>query len=604
MDRIITFRLALLLLLFSWHARAADSVNSPVGRKLEAFRLPDIHGKPHSLSDHPNKLVVLAFLGTECPLARTYATRLRRLAEQYADRGVVVLGIDANQQDSLAEMAAFARATELNFPFLKDNNNQLADRLGAQRTPEVFLLDAVCVVRYWGRIDNQFGFLGGAGYARPASTEHYLANAIEDRLAGREVAQPSVPADGCHIGRVAKVAPRGDVTYSQQIARIFQNHCVGCHRPGEVAPFSMGSYDDVVGWAETIREVVNEGRMPPWFANSDHGQFSNDARLNDEEKQQINLWVANGCPQGESEELPQQRPLVNGWQIGTPDQVIMMSEQPFAVTSDGLPQYQYFNVDPQWTTDKWLQATETRPGNRGVVHHIRVYVVPQVQSDAFPQDGIGWYAPGFVPAICPPGTAIHVPAGSRIRFQVHYTPNGTNETDRSMIGLRFADLKSVKKIVRSGTADNRALRIPPGEANYVATSERTFTADMLLLSLLPHMHLRGKSFRFEATYPDGRHEVLLDVPHYDFNWQLRYILTEPKLMPRGTRLQCTARFDNSADNPSNPDPAKTVSFGEQSWDEMMEGLYTTIEAGPDFACAALVALTRSQQRDSQGPDKP
>ncbi|HEX3727394.1 MAG TPA: alkyl hydroperoxide reductase, partial [Pirellulales bacterium] len=469
----------------------------------------------------------------------------------------------------------------------------------AIRTPEVFLLDRDRVIRYWGRIDDQYGFKTGAGYVKPKLTERSLANAIGEVLAGHEVSQPIVKADGCFIGRVAKQKPHGDVTYSNQVARIMQARCVECHRSGEVAPFSLTSYDEVVGWAETIREVVQEGRMPPWFADPKFGHFENDARLSDEEKQQLSTWVENGCPQGNAVDLPEPRKFVEGWRRGEPDQVIYMRDEPYAVPAEGVVDYQFFTVDPGWTSDKWIEWTESRPGNRAVVHHIIVFVQPKNGGDFGSRGGIGGYAPGMTPNVNRPGTAIFVPAGSKLVFQLHYTTNGTAQEDRSMIGVRFADAKTVKQAVRGGLVGDTGFKIPAGDANYEIKAKHLFLKDTLLLSLTPHMHLRGKSFKYEAQYPDGTSEVLLDVPSYDFNWQLRYTLTEAKLMPKGTRLNCTAHFDNSANNLANPDPAKVVTFGDQTWEEMMFGFYTSVDPKENLL-AGEVAASKAPEGEVNG----
>jgi peroxiredoxin len=566
---------------------ASDTAGTSVGKKVENFSLPDYRGKVHSLSDYKDKLVVLAVIGTECPLARTYAPRLKSLAAEFEKQGVVFLGMDANQQDSLAEIGAYARVHEIAFPILKDNNNEIADKLGAVRTPEVFLLDKDRVVRYWGRIDDQYGFKTGAGYVKPKLNQRNLADAIGEVLAGKQVSNPVVKADGCFIGRVTKAKPTGDVTYSKHIARIMDARCVECHRSGEVAPFTLGSYDEVVGWAETIREVVQEGRMPPWFADPKYGHFKNDCRLSDEEKQQINQWVENGCPEGDAKDLPAPRTFAAGWQMGEPDQVIYMRDKPYTVPAEGTIEYQFFTADPGWTEDKWIQATEARPGNRGVVHHIIVMVAAKDGNDGAGRGGIGGYAPGTPPNINPPGTALFVPAGSKLVFQMHYTSNGVQAEDRSMVGVRFADPKKVKQVVRGGLVGDTAFRIPPGEANYEVKAKHMFLKDTLLLNLTPHMHLRGKDFKYEAEYPDGTREVLLDVPHYDFNWQIRYSFKEPKLMPKGTRLHCVAHFDNSADNLANPDPTKEVTFGDQTWEEMMFGFYSSMDPKQDLTAGGL-----------------
>ena len=566
---------------------AADTAGTPVGKKVGNFSLPDFHGKTRSLDEFKDKLVVLAFVGTECPLAKSYAPRLRDLAAEFEKQGVAFLGVDANMQDSLTEIGTFARIHGITFPMLKDNNNELADRVGAVRTPEVFLLDKDRVVRYWGRIDDQYGFKTGAGYVKPKLNHRDLADAITEVLAGKQVSTPVAKADGCFIGRVAKNKPHGEVTYSNQIARIMQNRCVECHRPGEVAPFTLASYDEVVGWAETIREVVQEGRMPPWYADPKHGHFANDSRLSDEEKQQVSTWVENGCPQGNAKDLPEPRKFVEGWRAGEPDQVVWMRDEPFTVPAEGTVDYQFFTADPGWKTDKWIQATEARPGNRAVVHHIIVFVQPKDGNDNSGRGGIGGYAPGMTPEVNPPGTAIFVPAGAKLVFQMHYTTTGTQQDDRSMVGIHFADPTTVKKMVRGGMVGDTAFKIPAGDGNFEIKAKHMFLKDTLLLNLTPHMHLRGKSFKFEAEYPDGTREVLLDVPNYDFNWQLRYYLAEPKLMPKGTRMHCTAHFDNSADNAANPDPTKVVTFGDQTWEEMMFGFYNSIDPKQDLTVAGL-----------------
>jgi hypothetical protein len=327
--------------------------------------------------------------------------------------------------------------------------------------------------------------------------------------------------------------------------------------------------------------------MPPWFADPKHGHFKNDARLSDEEKKQLNAWVDNGCPQGDIKDLPAPRKFADGWQIGEPDQVVYMRDKAYTVPAEGTVDYQFFTVDPGWTTDKWVQATEARPGNRSVVHHIIVFVQPPDGGDFGSRGGIGGYAPGMTPTMNPPGTATFVPAGSKLVFQLHYTTNGVQQDDRSYVGVKFADPKTVKKKVRGGVVGDTAFRIPPGDSNFEIKAKHLFLKDTLLLNLTPHMHLRGKSFKYEAEYPDGTREVLLDVPSYDFNWQLRYMLVDPKLMPKGTRLHATAHFDNSKDNLANPDPSKEVTFGDQTWEEMMFGFYTSVDPKEDLSVDGL-----------------
>lgn len=558
-----------------------------LGRAIADFELRDAGGKPLRLADlQAAPVVVVAFLGTECPLARLYGPRLAELAQELAPRGVAFVGIDSNQQDSLQEIASFVRTSEISFPVLKDVGNEVADQFSAVRTPEVFVLDRERKIRYWGRIDDQYGYDAGVGYQRPQATNRDLVNAVEDLLAGREVALAVTRAPGCHIGRVRNPASESAVTYSREIAPILQARCVECHRPGEVGPFTLTNYDEVVGWGEMIREVVNNGRMPPWGASPEHGTFKNDPRLTAAEKELIAAWVDAGCPEGNPADLPPPREFVQGWNIGEPDQVVYMGEEPFTIPAEGAVDYQYYEVDPGFTEDVWIESAEARPGNRSVVHHIIVFIKPPGSPPGHQMMSLGpnslmaGYAPGSIPSYSYPGMARLVKAGSKLLFQMHYTPNGKEQQDRSYLGIKFAKPEDVQHDVRSGFAINVNLEIPPGESDYVATARKKFRHDTWLLGMMPHMHVRGKTFRYEVQYPDGNKEILLDVPRYDFNWQLSYIFPEPKLLPKGTQLLCTASYDNSAENLANPDPTIEVRWGDQTWEEMMIGWIITADPEP------------------------
>ena len=561
-------------------SRVAAAEASRVGVAAPEFDLRDSYGKAYRLDDFADsKLVVVAFLGTDCPLVKLYAPRLNELAAEYASRGVAFVGINSNRQDPITKIGAYARRHEISFPILKDPDNTIADQFGALRTPEVFVLDADRVVRYWGRIDDQYG----VGVQRAEPTRRDLATALDELLAGQSVSQPITDAPGCLIGRLPRVEPHGDVTYSNQVSRILQQRCVNCHRPGEIGPFPLTTYDEVVGWSDMIREVVSEGRMPPWFADPAHGKYSNDARLTPTELEQLYAWIDHGSPEGDPADLPEPLVYAEGWQIPEPDAVFYMSDEPYTVQAEGVVDYQYFTVDPGFTEDKWVRIAEARPGNRAVVHHIIAFFQPPGGGDGLgaSRGGVAGYAPGMPPARFPEGVAIRVPAGSKLVFQMHYTPVGTEQQDRSCVGMVFADPSEVRREADGGMAGNVSFRIPPGASDHPVTSRKRFRKDTLLLSLTPHMHVRGKSFRYELEYPDGRREVLLNVPRYDFNWQLRYDLAEPVLVPKGSELHCYATFDNSEDNPFNPDPTAEVRFGEQTWEEMMFGFYMAVDPYED-----------------------
>ena len=576
-------QLVVLLTLVLLPCLAIGEEASPIGQQVAAFTLQDYRGKVWRLDDISSDTVVIAFLGTECPLVKLYSQRLAEMSQTYQARGVAFVGINSNQQDSLSEIAHFARTHDVDFPLLKDPGNKVADAIGAQRTPEVFVLDAQRRVRYHGRIDDQYTY----GLQRPKVEHQYLQEALESLIAGDEVAIAETETIGCLIGRVKQPDPDSDVTYSKQISRILQKRCVSCHRAGEIAPFVLTSYEEVVGWAEMIAEVVEQQRMPPWHANPKHGDFVNDTRLTDEEKLLINDWVAAGAPQGQPSDLPEPIEFVTGWRIGQPDMIVKMADKPYRVAAEGEVKYQYFTVDPGFKEDKWIKAAECRPGNRAVVHHIIVAAASRERladriHGELASDWITATAPGARPLVLPDGMAKRVPAGSRLVFQMHYTPNGTPQQDLSSVGLIFADPKTVKREVATQKAATHRFAIPPGADNHRVEAGFQFKQDTLLLSLFPHMHLRGKAFRYTVTYPDQRDEILLDVPHYDFNWQNSYEFREPKLIPAGTRMTCVAHFDNSADNFANPDPTATVRWGDQTWEEMMIGYFDMAIADQDL----------------------
>ncbi len=588
---------------------AAKDESAALGRKIAEFNCKDYHGKSHALADYADrKLVVVVFLGTECPLAKLYGARLAQLSDEFAAEGVAFLGIDSNRQDSITEIAAYARNHGIEFPILKDLGNELSDKLGATRTPQVFVLDQERVVRYEGRIDGQYSFGAGVGYAQPKLGRRDLAEALTELLSGKEVSLASTEVKGCLIGRVREPANDAPVTYSNQIARIFQNRCVECHREGQIAPFAMTSYEEVAGWGEMIAEVVREQRMPPWHADASYGVFSNEARLSDEEKNQVYAWAENGCPEGDKANLPEPRQFAEGWMLPRePDQVVYIADEPVNVKAEGVEDYRHYVVDPGFTEGKWVKLAECMPGNRKVVHHIIVFVKPPGQGAQRRRGGdrdisgfgfLAGFAPGTRPMVAPEGMAKKVPAGSQLVFQMHYTPCGTAQTDRSGVGLIFVDDSEVTHQLSTTNTANHVLEIPPNEPNHTVTSTKKFARDTMLLSMFPHMHIRGKSFRYEVTYPDGKHEILLDVPRYDFNWQNSFILAEPKVLPKGTELLCTAVYDNSADNLYNPDPSKTIRWGPQTWDEMMIGWYDV--AFPKGEVGVLVEQNAASEGEESG----
>jgi len=562
--------LALLLLPGGWWKPAPGLAAPPEALDLPEFKLTDYRGREWTPADFKTSpLLVVAFMGTECPLAKLYAGRLAQLEKQFGE-GIAVVAVVANKQDSLADIEHYVEHHHIGYPVLKDSGNRLADRMGAERTPEVFLFDGNRKLRYWGRIDDQYGI----GYARDEPQQHDLKDAIVALQTGRKIAMPQTRSVGCIIGRTKPTDETASITFSNTVAPILQKRCVECHQDGEIAPFALTDYEEASGWADMIAETVEEGRMPPWHANPAHGEFANSREMTDAEKLALRQWADAGAPRGEegANIKPPVRP--DGWQLPRePDMIVPVSPQPIDVQATGTVNYQYFVVDSGLEEDVWLEAAELLPGNRSVVHHILCFARPKNAGGGLnaQRDFLVGYVPGARVEMMPRGMAKKIPAGSQLVFQVHYTPIGTPQQDHSQLGLVFADPESITHEVKTYSAVPAGLKIPPREPAHEVFAS-TELHDALLLGMSPHMHLRGKSFRYELE-SQGETKVLLDVPHYDFNWQTTYMLKEPLPIRDGDRMICTAVFDNSEANRHNPAPEETVRWGDQTDDEMMIGYF-------------------------------
>ena len=376
-------------------------------------------------------------------------------------------------------------------------------------------------------------------------------------------------------------------TFHKDVLPILQKNCQSCHRPGEAGPMSFLTYQDTRPWAKAIREAVLLRKMPPWFADPAHGSFQNDRRLPQNDIATLTAWAQGGALEGDPKDAPKPVAFVEGWNIGTPDVVLEMPAE-YDVPPSGTIEYQHFIVPTHFTEDRWVRVVELRPGNGAVVHHAAVFVRPPKSGwmreakvgQAFPsQDSenqdlsdemLDFHVPGSVPHALPPGQAKLIPAGSDLILQMHYTPNGKPAKDRSRLGLIFAKEPPAERVYTLPVI-NHDLVIPPGAPDYRVGAKMIIQDDTKLVSMNPHMHLRGTAFEFRAVYPTGESRVLLRVPNYNFAWQLQYYLKRQLALPKGTRVELSAWYDNSANNPANPDPAREVRWGDQSWDEMMVG---------------------------------
>lgn len=634
--------------------------NGPLalGEKLDDFVLKDSDGRERHLTDQSEKkAIVLAFFGAGCPINKIYAPRYRAIAARYADRNVAFLLVNSNDQDGIEEIRRFRRDHDLALPALKDKEHALADRLGAERTTEIFVLDGDFRLRYKGRLDDQYSLSEHAAGAYKALPErNYLTDALDAILAGKPPAIAKTEAPGCLLGRADRnaaraAAPNADTpVFHGRVDRIIQKHCQSCHRPGEIAPFSLGDYDAVAGWADMIEEVVENGRMPPWNADPSIGAFANDRRLPADEKEALLSWIRGGTPEGDRAKATPPPTFAAGWRIGVPELVIEMPE-PFAVPAEGIVDLQYFTVPVPLGEDRFVQAVEIRPGAREVVHHAAVFNVKtddvgSILENEKMQSGRNGYwalmAPGEEPTIYPKGMAKRLRGDSVMVISMHYTAIGKPVADRTRVGIVFAKEPPAREVKTATAVAEELLVIEAGDPDKIVMSSWEAEKDIVIVDLLPHMHMRGKSFTYAAYYPNtvgvseapdltklvpfirlrtsydaaaktlrfqgevgpheeaalkglfsrpadlaaiealkakGRTEVLLHVPRFDFRWQHTYRLAEPKPIPEGTLIGCTAHFDNSRANRllTAELAAKRVRWGSQIWDEMMLGCFNYYE---------------------------
>ncbi len=550
-----------------------------VGKLVPDLTFTDLEEKAGRLSDYSRaKALVIAFTSTSCPLTKKYTPSLARIEKEFAARGVLFLFVNPISTDTIDEMQAAIRESGLVGRYVHDTQSALARALDAKTTTEIFVLDAARTLVFRGAVDDQYGL----GYSLDAPRATYLRDALGAVLAGQVPSPAATEAPGCALDFPSDrpIAAATPITYHNRIARIVQNNCVECHRPGGVGPFSLATYEDVRSHAGMMRKQVARDAMPPWFAAApaagETSHWKNDRSLAPADKADLLAWLASEKSVGNPADAPLPRVFPAGWAIGQPDAVVQLP-RPVAIKAEGVMPYQTLRVETTFAEDRWVQAYEVQPTARDVVHHVIVKVHPKgakpVEDGDVASEREGFFAayvPGNSHATFAPGFAKKIPAGATVSFQMHYTPSGRATTDQTRLGLIFAPAPPRHAIHVAGLANPR-LRIPPGEARHPETATLTLPATVTLLSFTPHMHLRGTAARYEAVLPDGTRQLLLDIPRYDFNWQLTYQFAEPPSFPRGTRLVYTAWYDNSTGNPANPDPTKLVRWGPQTYDEMMLG---------------------------------
>ena len=548
---------------------------------VKDFALLDHQGNHHQLYRYRNASAVVLYIhGVGCPIVRNSINTLQTLARTFADRGVEFLLINANPQDGGAALVEEAALLGIELPILKDPSQLVIQDLGVARTGEAIVVDpSTWTIRYRGPLDDRLDYEA----QRPKASEHYLADALEAVLDGETVAPAKVPGVGCAINTEDNMAYTGrDISYTEEVAPILLQKCVACHSEGGIGPWAMDSHATVKGWGTMIREVVLNRRMPPWHADPSIGKFAQDPSLDLNQQRTLVHWIDAGAPRGEGEDPLTSMPTLShqDWPMGEPDLVIDVPEQ--RLPAQGLIPYRWVKLAVPIERDRWVRAVDLRPSNQAAIHHGFVFVeYPERLKDQQPAwlEGRNGFFCAYVPGLevqpFPEGAGQLLPAGSTLVFQLHYVSGGYATADRPRLGLYFHDRPPAREYLMLGAANMR-IRIPPHAADHQELAAASFEEDVLLHGFYPHMHYRGSRFKYQAHYPDGAQETLLSVPRYDINWQRFYRLLEPKTMPAGTRIEVTAGFDNSAQNPLNPDPSKEVRWGLKSIDEMLVGylMYT------------------------------
>lgn len=547
-----------------------------IGRMMQDMDIITLDGQHRRLADLQGKSgLVIVMTSATCPVSKRYIPSIAKLENELAAWEIGLLLVNPFASEKSEEIRAQLSAGGIRAAYIHDKDKKLSMLLQARTTTEVFLLDSKRTLIYRGALDDQYGI----NYNLAAPRQHYLHEAIHAWRKQQKPAIQATAAPGCELDLVKEQKPvASPVTYYRDVARILQQNCVTCHRDGGIAPFTLDDPEEVQDRARVIKRVVTEGTMPPWFAAAENvpanNPWANDCSLSMRDKADLLAWLdSSDRPLGDPAEAPARHTYPAEWSIGTPDLIIPLSRA-YDIKADGYMPYAFDVVDTSIAEDKWVSAYEILPSERDVVHHVIVQVYPKGAVTRNRGEGAEGYWAAYVPGngatVYPPGFARKIPAGARVTFQIHYTPSGKAKQERLRMGLVFA--KSAPQFeVRTAAIANPRLAIPPGAERHVETKSQTVPFDMPILGFVPHMHVRGAAFRYEVIHADGRAETLLDIPRYDFNWQLRYEYKKPKLIPRGSTVKITAVFNNSASNKANPDPSKLVRWGQQTYDEMMLG---------------------------------
>lgn len=548
------------------------------GERIGDFALLDHRGHFHQLYRYGHKqAVVLYIYGVGCPVARATAPELKRLRGQYEAHNVTFLLVDANPQDSREAIRADMEKLGITLPVLRDEAQLLIEHLNITRTGEAIVVEPeTWEIKYRGPVDDRLHY----EVQKPEATRRYVAEVLDAMLAGQAVPVDAPTGAGCLISPLqSQAASHETVSYARDIVPILQARCMQCHRPGGIGPWSMDSYETVRGWTSMMREVVMNRRMPPWGADPEVGAFSSDLSLSVDEMRKLIHWIDKGAPHDGPDDPLASQPAdaLPKWPLGEPDMIVSVPRQ--EVPAEGAIEYRYLDVPLNLERDVWVRAAYLMPSRPEVMHHALSFIIYPERLKAYQPDyskGLGTFFSGYHPGQdtfpYPEDSGIWIPAGSSIRFQLHYNAIGHSTSDEPELALYFHDSLPEREFVVN-SAYNARFRIPPHAANHPVRARKAITKDVRLYGLMPHMHFRGRWFRMDVELPDGTRRPLLSVPNYHFNWQHLYQLATPMDIPAGSTIIATGGFDNSRHNPANPDPSSEVRWGRQSWDEMLIGYF-------------------------------
>ena len=608
----VAFRSVLLLavvVLFAGHAIPDGPNVDKLNTKIENIKLKNADGKAVALYDQKDKkAVVVVFVSFECPVSNSYAPVLAELYKTYADKGVAFLAINSTDDGDATQIAKQAADFKYPFPVLKDDKHQGADALKAETISEACVLDHNFVLRYRGRIDNAYA---ARLKKNTQVTKHDLQQALDEVLAGKDVSEPATKAVGCAVFREKNAKATAKVTYYRDVLPILQNNCQQCHRPGEVGPFALMTYDQAVNWAGDLKEYTQSRKMPPWKP-VEGPAFHNERKMSDKDLEILAAWADGGTPEGDPKDAPKPREFVDGWQLGRPDLVLTVPEE-MTIDAAGKDLFRCYVLPTNLTEDRYVVAVEVRPGNKRVLHHTLNYwdttgegrKLEQKAKDSAKDDdkdrgpgyssqmgvgfrptkanavgGLAGWAPGQLGRELPEGTGYFLPKGADVIVQCHYHRTGRVEKDQTSIGLYFAKKQAMTPF-QGMIIPGRFLFIPPGDANYSVKGAIEMEEDCKLYSVMPHMHMLGREVKVTVTPPEGKSYSLVAIKDWDYNWQETYFLKEPIDLKKGTKIAVEAIYDNSAKNPNNPfNPPRIVTFGEQTTNEMLFIFLGATKDGP------------------------